>query len=450
MKDERREILLGYLLGALEPHESAKVDEELGGNESLQKDLAELYNEISPIHEIIDHHEPPVDLAERTCRNLWDKIDAAPSVKSTKNDIFSPHFATPSKKHRATAVFVPPTFNEPSSEHAPPEPSVTAETPDDLISDAITHSVDEAMDVPIPLSRAVQLALDGSLKDPSFSSVKMIRRVDSTEPTPPKPELHRAFAETAKTDKSHQPKYYGRKNTVKSPPRPWSVRDVFASLLVGLTAAVLIFPVIKMGIGNVKGAIIQKKLQAVAQTMAPNTSQYSLSGLTQNDLLALPHMNMDPFQTQNQQAGFAGSFAVSPNHRETSPQMPLLVPTNVSFPASNESLQVAMPQAIQPRSLQIVPDFLTVVDNHPAVLSQPREQVFTSHAIAMDPNPFDGKSPERDMADLLLVRELVNQSCISVSNTNSTVIWHSPGCNFTKVTSDPDLRNSSDCFSLFH
>ena len=427
MKDKRREILLGYLLEALEPHESAKVDAELETNEQLQQDLAEIYREISPINEIVDYHEPPADLAGRTCRNLWEKIDSSNAEKSTKNNPIplTPHSSP--KKLRATIVFTQPQ----------PEPPKN----DAIISvniDPQSSPEELRLDVPIPLSQAVRMA-----GDKPHSVSKLIRRLDTAEQTPAAPsKLHQFFAEDAKPTKGQLPKYYGRKAKAEiKAKRPWMVRDVFASLLVGLTAAVLIFPIIQMGIGNFREMIVQKKLQSVAQNMSPNTSQFSPYGLSQGDLRAFVSMNIDPHSASQLQAQRANaktfSFSSSPKTTAQSPvqpltqtplQMPLIVPASLSFPVSDKSFRT-----ISPDPLRIVPDFLTVIDNSVAVSPHTVDRNTTLLRSDNKANPLTGELPKQDVVDILLIRELANRSNLSRPKIGNTM-WQSPGCNFIGQT----------------
>lgn len=76
----RKEILLGYVLGALEEENMEKVEQELQRNEVLRRELASCRKELEPIEFYAQHtekaFEAPPDLAERTCRSLWEKIDA--------------------------------------------------------------------------------------------------------------------------------------------------------------------------------------------------------------------------------------------------------------------------------------------------------------------------------------------------------------------------------------
>lgn len=274
MNDKRREILIGYLLGVLEPHESAKVDAELRTNEYLRDDLAAIYQEIAPINEIVDDHEPPVGLATQTLSRLWAKIDAAQNSTIT-NALTG--ISNPRKKRRIT-VF--------QSDDGKPQEEIPSLQPH-FIGQSKPESQDLNTDAVIPLSRALQLAAPSKPRKPS----KVLRRVDQAESTPR--ETHLFYSDSVEIARSHPPKYYGRekKEIVKT---PWTLRDIFASLLVGLTAAVLAFPLFQMGLGNFREMIIQKKLENVAKSVAPNTSQYSSPyGFSQNDVRVMAGMNID-------------------------------------------------------------------------------------------------------------------------------------------------------------
>jgi len=305
MNDKRREILIGYLLGALEPQESAKVDTEMQTNEDLRNDLATLYREISPINEIADRYEPPVGLATRTCQNLWSKIDS--SHKSQIDNALHPT-KSDRKKRKITVVV---TQNDDGQEEliSSPTPQSTVHNP---------HS-----DVAIPLSQALLLTPQTQPKKPS----KLFRRADQAENTPGEP--HLLLVDSMVIVKNHPPKHYGRKNKdAQKIKRPWTTREVIASLMVGLVAAVVIFPLIQMGIHNFREMIIQKQMQNVANSMAPNTSQYSYSGLTPNSARMLTNMSADSqtatalhYQRQNTPDPFA-DFQETPE--------PLLLPVTHS------------------------------------------------------------------------------------------------------------------------
>jgi len=77
MTESRREILLGYLCGALDEDENRKVQRELKRSESLQLEFAALRKEMRPLVEYAQWtqlaYEPPQGLARRTCRQIWDR-----------------------------------------------------------------------------------------------------------------------------------------------------------------------------------------------------------------------------------------------------------------------------------------------------------------------------------------------------------------------------------------
>lgn len=62
-----REHLLGYLTGALEPHETEQVESRLGQDDQLRQDLEAMRLSVQPLAADAGHFEPPVGLAKRTC-----------------------------------------------------------------------------------------------------------------------------------------------------------------------------------------------------------------------------------------------------------------------------------------------------------------------------------------------------------------------------------------------
>jgi hypothetical protein len=79
-----RELLLGYLLGALDREEVDAVEELLHQHPELHGELDALREMIDPLEEIPSTEKPPERLAERTCNLVEfharrdDKLDAAP------------------------------------------------------------------------------------------------------------------------------------------------------------------------------------------------------------------------------------------------------------------------------------------------------------------------------------------------------------------------------------
>ena len=279
MNDKRREILMGYLLEALEPEESAKVDAELQINEDLRNDLASLYREISPMNELVDHHEPPVGLAKRTCRNIWAKIDSS-QTPHISNSVHSPHF---SEKKRKITVVVSHNDQHQNDQH---QEEITGFPHQSSVLETKQKSEDLNPDVTIPLSQALLLTTDKPRK-PN----EILRRVDHPATTPVEPHLF--LEDSLIIAKRHPPKHYGNKsNAEPKVVRPWTTRDVVASLLIGLAAAVMLFPIVQMGINGVYSRIVRQKIQNVAKSVPPNTSQYSLGGITPNDVRVMTSVSI--------------------------------------------------------------------------------------------------------------------------------------------------------------
>ena len=275
MNDQRREILIGYLLDVLEPQETVKIDAELQTNEVLRNDPGAIYREISPISEMVDGHEPPLGLASRTCQKIWAKIDSAQKLSKTASTdtetTAHPHISF-CKKRKITVNL--------SRDDEPQE------EPSNLPPPASCPSQDLNTDDVIPLSHAILLATPDRPRKPN----ETLCRVDQAENTPR--EMH-LMADSMIIAKRHPPKYYGHEKKTEKVKSPLTVRDIFVSLFVGLAAAILIFPLVQLGIGCFRGMIIQKKVENVAKSMPPNTSQYSHYGMSQNDIRAFAGMNMN-------------------------------------------------------------------------------------------------------------------------------------------------------------
>ena len=73
-----REILLGYLINALETDEIVGVERELLRDPSLRTELDRLKKELLPL-DVVSREEflPPFGLTERTCARIWASVDQA-------------------------------------------------------------------------------------------------------------------------------------------------------------------------------------------------------------------------------------------------------------------------------------------------------------------------------------------------------------------------------------
>lgn len=80
MGDLDREMLLGYLMNALEDDEITYVERELLRDPKFRKELAALQEELSPLTYVYESVDPPKDLAKKTCSNLWATVDQSRKV----------------------------------------------------------------------------------------------------------------------------------------------------------------------------------------------------------------------------------------------------------------------------------------------------------------------------------------------------------------------------------
>ncbi len=97
-----REMLLGYLMNALEDDEMALVQRELLRCPRVRERLAELEKEISPLAVLYGSVEPPSGLANRTCTNIWSLADWESAEEGQEVDpasVPSPHFDSTSPEH---------------------------------------------------------------------------------------------------------------------------------------------------------------------------------------------------------------------------------------------------------------------------------------------------------------------------------------------------------------
>lgn len=75
MNESLRELLLGYLLDALDEVERTKVEQKLATNERWRAELEHLETSLEPLAETFEEFEPPLDLVERTCNLIDDHAE---------------------------------------------------------------------------------------------------------------------------------------------------------------------------------------------------------------------------------------------------------------------------------------------------------------------------------------------------------------------------------------
>jgi len=86
--EQTKELLLGYLLNALNDGEAAQVKRELERNPQLRAELAALQREVAPLDHLGDSVEPPPMLASRTCAKIWNTLDSEESGYTPNSGTF--------------------------------------------------------------------------------------------------------------------------------------------------------------------------------------------------------------------------------------------------------------------------------------------------------------------------------------------------------------------------
>jgi hypothetical protein len=94
-----RELLIGYLLDALEPEERARVEALLASDPALRAELAELRALVLPLDEDPEHLDPPTGLAERTCDRVLAACHDADDAKG--DDLPGNHLPMPARHDHA-------------------------------------------------------------------------------------------------------------------------------------------------------------------------------------------------------------------------------------------------------------------------------------------------------------------------------------------------------------
>ena len=74
-----REELIGYLLGALDAGEQAKVEQALQSSEQLRQELEQLAECLEPFEAETEGYDPPAGLAARTCQFLDSQVKPVPA-----------------------------------------------------------------------------------------------------------------------------------------------------------------------------------------------------------------------------------------------------------------------------------------------------------------------------------------------------------------------------------
>ncbi len=222
-----REILLGYLMDALEDDEVRAVEQELHRNPALRQELDALRKELIPLSTISrDVFAPPWGLAERTCAGLWTQIDRAAQHSETK--------AVPAAPFHSSSPF--------SSPIPPPHRNRLK-----ILGEIIAASPQDADPV-----RAAEPA------------VKMITGKAELETAPQHSTVSAHLPVSSIPPHRHRPL-----PTISGDTRPigtsngWRWADLIASVGIGVLVACIAFPAINYAKNRTQTLVTQSKLNEI-------------------------------------------------------------------------------------------------------------------------------------------------------------------------------------------
>ena len=94
-----RELLLGYLLDALDEVERLEVERKLAADARWRRELEKLKVSLEPLADVYEEFEPPLDLVERTCSLIEDHAEtfeaAAGGLSPAKPRVSIPAVSSP-------------------------------------------------------------------------------------------------------------------------------------------------------------------------------------------------------------------------------------------------------------------------------------------------------------------------------------------------------------------
>jgi hypothetical protein len=249
MDNPEREILLGYLMNALENDEIASIERELLRQPELRTELATLQKELSPLTSLDESVEPPCRLAKRTCDRIWAQLDQKncpnrfPNSASVTNPVLAMSFETASENCQnamENTVSNPavlekvPVFSPQASSHAPQE----------LLSEEYPH---KRLIRRIPNSYSSSNNISDVHSTISNTAMKSHSHSDTTVDVPSDPDSVSDSGFVSVTDSSSKSVYSGKvagliTGLVRS--RRWFDANVVASVAIGILIAIIAFPMI--------------------------------------------------------------------------------------------------------------------------------------------------------------------------------------------------------------
>jgi hypothetical protein len=374
MSELDREMLLGYLMNALEDDEIAQVEQELLRQPAMRTELATLQKELSPLTYIYESVDPPQNLAKRTCAKLWEHLDQI---------------------ERKEEYFAEIPLGSVISMTLP-----TAYPNDDLI--AVNRSIinSSVMDREHPKNSCLEV-LEKILTDSVRQSVTPISTIDSPEHSGHK-RLIRRFP-CSREHLTISPAEPVKKN------RRWL--DFGISIAVGILIAVVAFPVINYVKNQTQNYLTQSKIHEINKSIDHYTQ---LQGKPESSMPVDPSapINLTQLGWQELKPTQFPAILTETTHHSSSNSIPVKssVPIDLSLLQSTPSLLKSVSQ----KNSQ--PFVVTDYSNRDIILGQTRTNYSATEFFPLD---------SHELIDQTLISD-VNQI---VPNSDGTTIQTAYGQN---------------------
>lgn len=287
-----REMLLGFLMNALEDDEISRVERELLRHPELRVELAKLQEELSPLNLVYEMVEPPPNLARRTCDKIWAHVDREEQIGESVD------------KTAGIGPVISLSLPGPHSINH------------DKVGDRLKFRNNDEVEKPDPL-QAVEEMLAASPHLPDESSKRLLRHRETRN----------------QEGKSRESRKSERSPVARTRTRRGRWIDVFAAGGVGILIAILVFPAVNFSKGQLESHFTQSKLQEInrrvgqyeqiqgsSQVMAAETSNqdglvhYGWQEVKPDQSLLVVDSNTEkPSLTMDSETLFASESTTEPN-----------------------------------------------------------------------------------------------------------------------------------------
>lgn len=238
-----RDLLLGYLMNALEEDEISLVERELMRQPELRRELAELQKELSPLTFVYESVDPPKHLARRTCDKIWATVDREEKIGRCLVGSESPIQQIVSISITSKQVSSLPTLPVLSPSLSP----VLSSKPSRLVSREKADASEESQTISVDETVRVE-------NEPQSSDRRLTRRKPGL--TSPSRSSRRAVAAPSEDATSQKKRERGRR-----------LFDIALSVAIGILIAVMAFPAINFAKSRTRQLITQNKIKELNQSV---------------------------------------------------------------------------------------------------------------------------------------------------------------------------------------